>query len=534
MLKKHLLTIIVATAMGGISILNLGGSNIERNYIKNTVLLTSYKTSQHSEFNIENSLKDIYTTTYGYVLNGNINNIVIPKNVKKILTIKDSNGNILYNEVVTNLNWYDGANNYNGYQAIIVSKNLKSLSTLKNYKMYISFEINGENYQIPITDNHISMPKNNLLGFEITTNLKKNLNLSTGDSIKNTSIVKSSYKTSYGYVINVSNNFQNKFIAKNSLTDLVIKNSNGNVIRRVNGVNTNWYSLNNYAGTQFILPNSILELLQNKGYSYQIENGDDSNNINLYKDILILSDHNSLNKNNNEKKALNILKNSYYVEGTINNKGIRILSNSYINNIGKNEIETKMYYDDNPTNLLTLIIKILPNNKAVFQICNKKNNIDASMMANFIDNKDGTYSYSSNNMYIIMSNYGITNGFNFGGEPILYITTENKDNMIMYVNQYGYYTKKNKSSEQLKVNPEITLINIKNPKIIYKCNLISDSQGQYHTKISVLNKKGEMIGLFSLHTYVGNLGDNFVGIYKNLKTGNITNVNIQALNNYEN
>ncbi|MGL4741002.1 MAG: hypothetical protein ACRC41_09375, partial [Sarcina sp.] len=83
------------------------------------------------------------------VINGALTGLNIPSNVQKELVI--TNGTKTSTVMGANVNWYSGsADNYNGYQFILGSKQLKGLNE-GIYSMYVKFTLNGKAYEVPIS-----------------------------------------------------------------------------------------------------------------------------------------------------------------------------------------------------------------------------------------------------------------------------------------------------------------------------------------------------------------------------------------------
>ncbi|MGL5633505.1 MAG: hypothetical protein ACRDDL_00270 [Sarcina sp.] len=232
------------------------------------------------QIQIKSNFKGNFWEDYGLVINGNLDGVVLPKNVQKELIIEGANGQ---NIAITgaNVNWFSqNKDNYSGYQFILTATNLHYLDIGTNFKMFVKFTLNGKVYQTPINLNQekISTTTRNY-GFNLI-NQDNDLTLISNPGVKNQSVIRDQYNVSYGTVINVANNFDNKVLEKDKSIYLVIKNSEGQPMYKLQGANVNWFDISNYSGAQFILPNYILNRLKTlSNVTYEVTIGQNTNNL---------------------------------------------------------------------------------------------------------------------------------------------------------------------------------------------------------------------------------------------------------------
>mgnify|MGYP003371235060 CR=1 FL=1 len=228
-----------------------------------------------SASNLSSNTQALYWSQDNLVINGNLSdeNTIFDKSTVKKLVIVNQDGQIVSSINTIPTNWYSkNQNNYSGFQGIISPSILSELKENTNYKFYI--EING-NY-IPLISN-LSNPynKNYLLSVTSSNQLSISKNNSSMQIVKEGI---GNYKVGYfinnGYVINGNVLLNNDIFSKGDTKILVLKNSNGQVIDKVNTAAINWYSLNqnNYSGFQAIIPNSVLNKLKiGENYNLSLE-----------------------------------------------------------------------------------------------------------------------------------------------------------------------------------------------------------------------------------------------------------------------
>ena len=120
------------------------GTIIDVNQVKNG-MQSGYVSQEvtHLASEVMNFFKLGYWQPYGLIIEGSIDSVDLdlsnPDKVLKTMSLVDENGNTVESVSAVNTDWYT-IKNYNGYQAILESKNLDSLP-VGNYKLMITLEV---------------------------------------------------------------------------------------------------------------------------------------------------------------------------------------------------------------------------------------------------------------------------------------------------------------------------------------------------------------------------------------------------------
>lgn len=253
--------------------------------------------------------KDLYFSNNDYVINGNVNNFNISKNINKEIILKNSDGKVITTINTVPVDWYSKTDNFSGFQGIIPSLILNNLNKNCIYNIFLKFNLEGKTYEIPLKIGESKLVNNTTLN---TLNNSGNLSILVPTYKKSTdgSAIVENNGTGwipYGYVINAKIHI--KFpLNKNSKINIISENPTTNAINTtIAATPVNWYSQdkNDYSGFQVIInPKEITKLTgsNNKLFAQII-----SNNV-IYtiplKGTLNSSSHFSFSINNLNKQIV--------------------------------------------------------------------------------------------------------------------------------------------------------------------------------------------------------------------------------------
>lgn len=157
------------------------------------------------------------------------------------------------------------------------------------------------------------------------------------DSVLNAEVKESYWDDTYDnstFALNAKFAFDNQRISKEYNEKLLIKNSNGEVVKEIDGTSLNWFSqdANIYDSAQFILNKDILENLEAGTYSFTLQvlkNGNVQTNIDLLqnentKPFAPIIRPNTISENDRVSLRYNVHKNiNENEEKTIGNKSYK-------------------------------------------------------------------------------------------------------------------------------------------------------------------------------------------------------------------
>ncbi|MGL4741274.1 MAG: hypothetical protein ACRC41_10775 [Sarcina sp.] len=251
-----------------------------------TNLQNAVKGLVKESINVESNVENAYFEPYGLVINANLDGMNFAQNSVKDLIVENSNGQKVTIKGV-NVNWYSkDLTNFSGAQFIITPSMLNKLGNELSAKLYVTYMNNGIIKKVPLETNKDLNGASFDIPFNLINNDKQAMLKGVNDTITNTSSIKIQYTKPYGLVINTDNNFENKTLNKSDKIQLMVKNSNGDIVNTFDGVNVNWYSFGNYSGAQFIISNKSLNELKiikkmQGGLSFAISYDNMINSLNL-------------------------------------------------------------------------------------------------------------------------------------------------------------------------------------------------------------------------------------------------------------